>query len=330
MGLALARRRARRSVGRMSWFTRRLILTGMAMGLAAALRAGITAEPAVVDLGRRAQNTTAEASVTLVNTGADAVTIYDVSADCSCTAGTPEKQTLEPGEKTSLAIRSETRSYQGEITRRVALRTSDGDVVIPVKATISPYERWDVTPPFLTLAPSKRGDEAGGEVVLAHLGTEAVEVTGITAEPPWVAGAVARRGEREFVVALTKKATAPAGHHLVKMTAATTDPVNPSVAFNVFMSVNSPVQVKPAPLVMPVGKVGAETRLKAELLGWDENLPPRLELAHGSATITGTGREGLAFEIAITPRKSGAMTQLLKIYRGDELELEVAVILRTE
>jgi hypothetical protein len=102
------------------------------------------------------------------------------------------------------------------------------------------------------------------------------------------------------------------------------------VSFNVFMSVTSAVRVKPAPLVMPVGKVGQETRLKAELLGWDGDLPPRLELSKGTATVVGHGAEGLTFEVVITPERAGAMTQLLKIFRGEELELEVAVILRAE
>ncbi|WP_138223192.1 DUF1573 domain-containing protein [Nibricoccus aquaticus] len=316
----------------MKQMLRAMICAWLLAGWVLGAEAQIVAEPGVVDLGRRTQNTVVESKVVLVNAGKEAVTIYDVQADCSCTAGTLGKQSLGAGERTELAIKTETRSYQGEVTRRVVVRTSAGDVVVPVKVTVSPYERWEVSPPFLTLAPSVRGKEAVGEVTLTHLGTDAgeVEVVSVKSEPDWVAGAVARREGKTFMVGLAKKAVTPAGHHMVKMTAVTTDAVNPVVAFNVFMSVTSAVSVKPAPLVMPVGKVGKETRLKGELLGWDGDVPPRLELSKGTATIVGTGAEGLAFEIAVTPEKAGALTQLLRIYRGEELELEVAVILRAE
>lgn len=314
------------TVGRMRF----LCALGIAVLSGVVAQAQIVAEPEAVDLGRRSQNTVAESKVTLVNKGKEPVTIYDVQADCSCTAGTPNKQSLAPGEKAEMAIRSETRSYQGEITRRVVLRTSEGDVVVPVKVTVTPYERWEMKPPFLTLEPSVKGKAVGGEMSVTHLGTEAAEITGIEAAPAWVSGALARSEGKIYVLTLTKKPEAPAGHHMVKMTLTTTDPVNPQVSFNVFMSVTSAVQVKPAPLVMPVAKVGKEVRLKAELLGWGGDQPPRLELSKGTVVVVERGEKGMAFEIAITPEKAGALTQLLRIYRGEELELEVAVILRAE
>jgi hypothetical protein len=311
----------------------RMVIFALSAGFSAVnVGAQIVAEPGAIDLGRRAQQQVVESKVTLVNSGKDLVEIYDAQADCSCTVGTLGKQSLGAGERTELTIRTETRTYQGEITRRVIVRTSAGDVAVPVKVLVTPYERWNVAPPILTLAPSVRGKVVAGEVTLTHLGAEgdAVDVVGVSSEQAWVTGVVSRRAGMDFVVALTKKAEAPAGHHMVKMTAATTDAVNPQVSFNVFMSVTSAVRVKPAPLVMPVGKVGQETRLKAELLGWDGDLPPRLELSKGTATVVGHGAEGLAFEVVITPERAGAVTQLLKIFRGEELELEVAVILRAE
>jgi hypothetical protein len=317
----------------MKQILRAMIRAWLLAGWALVAEAQIVAEPGVVDLGRRTQNVVAEAKVVLVNAGKEAVTIYDVQADCSCTAGTPGKQSLEPGEKAEMVIRSETRSYQGEITRRVVLRTSAGDVVVPVKVNVTAYERWEVKPPFITLAPSVRGEDASGSVMLEYLGEGTVTVGKITSDQSWMGGVVAQvDGGKpgQFVVMVRKQPEAPAGHHMVKMTAVTTDAVNPQVSFNVFMSVTSAVQVKPVPLVMPVAKVGKETRLKAELLGWDGDVPPRLELSRGTATVLGAGAEGVAFEVAITPEKAGALTQLLRIYRGEELELEVAVILRAE
>jgi hypothetical protein len=316
--------------GRMKQFLRVVSFAAGAWYGLASMDAQIVAEPAAVDLGRQTQQQVLESKVSLVNSGKETVTIYDVHADCSCTVGIPGKQSLEPGERTSLSIKTETRVYQGEITRRVVLRTSAGDVTVPVTVTVSPYERWEFKPPFLTLAASGRGKEAAGEVTLKHLGAEPVKIEGITAAPDWVSGVVAQQEGKEFLVKLAKRTDAPAGHHIVKMTVTTTDAVNPQVSFNVFMSVTSGVSVKPNPLVMPASKVGREARLKAELTGWDGGLPPRLELAHGKAVLLGTGKEGIAFEIVVTPEKTGAMTQLLRVYAGDELEIEVPVIFRAE
>jgi hypothetical protein len=314
----------------MKAFLRQTIFAVMGLIGAVNMTAQIVAEPVQIDLGRRTQQQVAEAKVALVNSGKETVAIHDVQVDCSCTAGTLGKQSLAPGERTELAIKMETRSYQGEVTRRVVVRTSAGDVVVPVKVVVTPYERWAIEPALLTLEPSDRGKEAVGKVTLTHLGTEPVDVTAIEATPAWVKGVVSQREGKDFVVGLTKQRNAPAGHHMVKMTATTTDPVNPQVSFNIFATVKTTVQVNPSPLILPTGKVGKETRLRAELLGWDGDLPPRFQLTHGTATLVGHGAEGLAFEIAVTPEKAGAASQLLEIYAGDQLELAVAVVWRAE
>ncbi len=298
------------------------------LGVAAQSLAQIAAEPAEVDFGRRAQNQIAEISVVLVNRGDREVTIQDVQVDCSCTAGTPGKHILAPGEKTSLSVRTETRSYQGEITRRLVLKTSAGDVVIPMKILVTPYENWTITPPFLTLAASPRGEEAGGEVRLDYLGEDAIQVEKIETEHAWFSGAVVRHEGKSFWVKLTKLSSAPAGHHMVRVTALTTDAKSPRVSFNVFLSVESALRMSPSPVILPTTAPGKETRVRVKLTGWRSTAAPRLELQPGRATVVGKTAEGFEIEVAMTPEKSGALTQLLRVYDGDALELEVPVITR--
>lgn len=292
--------------------------------------AQIVAEPASLDLGRKPQNQELKARVMLVNKGDKPVRIFDVQADCSCTAGTPEKSELAPGERTELLIRLETRTSQGEIVRRIAVQTSSGDVTVPVKVLVTPYERWSLSKTLLTLGPSRQGAEAKTQTTLTYLEAGPVNVTGIEAGVPWVTGTVSEQRGRDFVLTLTKQPSAPAGNHMVTLAALTSDDVNPRVEFSAFVAVSSSVRVKPSPLVMPVGRVGQATRLKGEIIGWDGGLPPRLELARGVATITGTGEEGLVFEVVMTPEQPGASTQLLRVYAGEELQLEVPVIFRVE
>ncbi len=305
-----------------------MLLVALAGLAVAQARAQLTAEPAEVDLGRHGQEKTVEARVTLANSGTETLQILDVRADCSCTAGTPEKTTLAPGERTTLSIKMETRSYTGEITRRVTLLTSKGECVVPVRVTVLAYENWALDKQMLSLPPSGRAESVSGSVVLTYLKTNDVAVTGFVAGHPWLTAETVRRADGRFEVLVTKQAGAPAGNHLTTFAVLTNDAVNPRVEFKVYAAVSSAVRVKPGTLVMPVGVVGAESRLKAELLGWENSLPPRFDVKDGAVTVLGKGEEGLLFELAITPRSVGASTQLLRIYAGEELELEVPVIFR--
>jgi hypothetical protein len=308
------------------------LIVWMAMSVAGVVSAlaQLVAEPATIDLGQRAQYQSLETKVTLINTGKEPVRIFDVQADCSCTAGTPEKSELMPGERTELSIKTETRTYQGEVVRRIVLRTSSGELTVPVRMMVMAYENWSLSKTMLSMAPSRRGEEVKAEMTLTFLKNDAVEITGIEVSEPWVTAVVSRREGKEFGVTVTKRTGAPAGNHMVKVSLLTSDAVNPRVSFQAFVAVQSSVRVKPSPLVMPVGRVGEETRVKGELLGWDGGLPPRLEPASGTVTLLGTGQEGLAFELAITPDRGGASTQLLRVYAGEELELEVPVIFRVQ
>lgn len=298
------------------------------LGVVTQLVAQIVAEPAEVDLGRRAQNQNAEASVVLVNRGDREVVIEDVLTDCSCTAGTPTKRRLAPGEKTELTVRTETRSYQGEITRRLVLKTSAGEVVVPLKVLVTPYENWAISPPFLTFAKSMRGEEFSGEVRLDYLGEGNADVAKIEAEHAWFAGEVSRREGKSFWLKLTKLTSAPAGHHMVRVTAVTNDATNPRVSFNVFLSVESSLRVSPSPVILPTTKVGKETSTRVTLTGWRSPKEPRFELEPGRATVAAKSAETIEIEVATTPEKPGALTQLLRVYDGEVLELEVPVISR--
>jgi hypothetical protein len=291
-------------------------------------RAQLTAEPAAVDLGRQAQDKTVEAAVTLINAGAEPVQIIEVRADCSCTAGTPAKRELAPGERTVLAVKLETRSYLGELTRRVTVLTSKGELVLPVKVTVLAYDNWAPDRAMLTLPPSRRGEEVSGDAALTYLKEGDAEITGFEPGQPWLAAEVVRREGKRHALKVTKKAGAPAGNHLTQLGVLTSDAVNPRVEFKVYAAVTSAVRVKPSLLAMPPGVVGEESRLKGELLGWDGSVPPRFEIKDGTVTVLGTGEEGLLFELAITPRSVGPATQLLRVYAGNALELEVPVIFR--
>ena len=307
-----------------------LLLLSLWLAGLATVRAELTVQPAAVDLGRRAQQQTVESKVVLVNTGKTLVKILDVAADCTCTAAVPEKKELAPGERTELSIKTETRSYQGEITRRIIVRTEEGEVTVPVRVLVTPYERWSLEPGFLVMPPSGRGQPLSGEVVLTYLGERAAEVTSVSPAFPWLRGEVKPRDGKNFALIFEKTAEAPTGNHMIATKVLTTDDVNPALTLNVFLSVTSPARVEPSPLVMPAGAVGKEVRLKAKLKGWEAGGAPRFELQNGAVNMLSSGGGEVAFELVLKPQEVGTVTQLLLVYAGDALELEVPVILRAE
>jgi hypothetical protein len=299
--------------------------------VASALFAQLGVEPAQLNLGRHKQEKIVEGRVTLVNVGKQPLTINDVRADCSCTAALPEKTALAPGECTQMTIRIETRSYQGPLRRRVIVQTSQGDAIIPVELTVSPYENWTLEPHLLTLPPSPAGRALTDEVKLTHRGENSVEITGFTAEPAYVDGALAKRTGQIFTLALTKKAEAPMGNHLVKVIAHTTDPGEPKVVFSVFVPVVSEVTVSPNPLLLPVGKVGRELHFVGTLSGWSDGLPaPRYQLEGGEVEVLARAGESHRFALKLIPAEVGVRTRVLRVYADQRLLLEAPVIVRAE
>jgi hypothetical protein len=294
------------------------------------LRAQLKTEPESLDLGRQKQDQVARGEVKLVNTGSETVEIMSVTADCSCTAGDPEKKTLAPGESTRLAISVETRSYEGELKRRVHVETSKGAVTIPVKVQVTPYTHWAFSPSPVVMPASLKGREVSSEVTLTYMGEEGVEIRGWKATPPLVKAAVASQNGKVYKVTITKLADALAGNHSFRLEAETTDKVDPVVAVNGFLPVTSTLQVTPNPIILPATKPGKKTVLPVRLKGWEDDISPHLYLQNGEAKVVARDGKECALEIAITPAIPGSFTEMLQIFAGDRLELEVPVLVRAE
>ncbi len=292
--------------------------------------AQIAAEPAALNLGRQPQGKSVNAEVKLTNAGSEPLEIMSVTADCSCTAATPDKSKLLPGESTTLKISVETRAYQGQLRRRVRVQTSAGELTLPVEVTVSLYKSWDLSHSVIVLPPSQRGRESTLPVTLHYTGVDKVSLGKISCSPAWLTATATSQEDKKFSIALVKQADAPAGNHTVIVTVETSDPEEPRLTFNVFVSISSVLRITPNPVVLPTVKVGQPAMREVVVHGWDRAGEPRLELANGSVRLTEREGERLHFEITMTPEMSGPMTQLLRIYEGESLEAEIPVILRAE
>ena len=292
--------------------------------------AQLKAEPALLDLGRHQQEQVVDAEVQLTNAGSAPLEIVGVVADCSCTAATPEKRALAPGESTPLKITVETRAYQGVLHRDIHVQTSAGELTVPIKLSVSLYKSWTLTPSVIVLPPSLKGREATLPVSLQYTGGEKVAVGKIVSSQPWLDATATSGDGKTFTLTLVKRAEAPAGNHSVKVVVETSDPTEPQLTLSIFIPVTSLLRITPNPVVLPTVKVGQPASREIVIHGWSEVDEPRLELSQGTARkLTREGGQ-VHFEISVTPGMPGPLTQLLRIYHGESLEAEIPVILRAE
>jgi hypothetical protein len=98
----------------------------------------LRAEPTAVDFGEVVQQRVLEAKVNLINSENRSEVILSVTTDCGCTAASVLKETLAPGESTTLTIKVETRVQSGDIRRTVIVHANSGDLAIPVRFSVSP------------------------------------------------------------------------------------------------------------------------------------------------------------------------------------------------
>ncbi|PTY08603.1 hypothetical protein DB347_03235 [Opitutaceae bacterium EW11] len=292
-------------------------------------RADVKAAPASLDFGRARQEKTLTSTVTLTNAGEKPVEILRVGADCSCTAVSTKTGTLAPGETATVNVSFETRSYQGEVVRRVLVQTSEGDVLIPVKALVSAYDDWMLGAPMAVFAASNKGAPAEAAITVSYIGSGKAEITGARASVPWITAALEKTPDGTKL-RLTKHPEAPAGNHQPKITLSTTDPHEGELSVPVFASVYSNLNVKPNPVLLPMTPVGKTVNIPLTLSMWEAKQDPRFELEGGEASVSERdGRDVLA-KLSMTPKTAGTTTRLLRIYAGDSLEAEVPVIVRAE
>lgn len=314
----------------LSWYRWIMVATGFVFATAYA-RAELKADPAEVDMGRHRQELTASSVVKLTNVGKAAVSIVHVGADCSCTAATPDKQELAPGESTKLEIHFETRSYQGEVHRRILVQTSDGDLIIPVKATVSSYDDWTVSTSPVVFPPSNRGTPVEAKLKLTYVGTgKKVDVSSVTADVPWLNATFAKLSDSEFEVTLKTSPQSPAGNHDPKITVHTTDEHEPAVVVSTFASIYSTLIFKPNPILLPVTKLGTVAAMPVVVTGWTPKEDPKFKVADGEMILAQRDRDNLLLQIKMKPSKAGTETQVLQVLSNSGIEAEIPVITRTE
>jgi hypothetical protein len=101
-------------------------------------KARLEVEPETHDFGRVKQDQKLAKEFLLRNVGTEDLTILRISTSCGCTAAEPEVKVIRPGASTSLKVIFETRRYEGQVERTVAVATNDArrNKLIKLKAFV--------------------------------------------------------------------------------------------------------------------------------------------------------------------------------------------------
>jgi uncharacterized cupredoxin-like copper-binding protein len=94
------------------------------------------------DFGTINQGDVVTHTFVISNNGGDILKILDVKASCGCTAASPEKKELKPGESTNIVVSFNSKGRKGPQTKTVTVTTNDpekpsvaltftGNVVVP-------------------------------------------------------------------------------------------------------------------------------------------------------------------------------------------------------
>lgn len=305
-----------------------VILAVVTAGFCSPARAGasLTFSPATLDLGRQTQNQLIEREVMLVNSGDAPLEILKVVADCGCTTPTLKETTLAPGASAPLAVRFDTRSYVGDVRRRIQLSTSAGFYTLELSTKVSPWKDWELAPLPVMVPPSLMDQTVSAEVsVIYHGALPAVALTSVSTDLPWLTAQLKPADKGLPAISLSKSIEAPVGTHTATLTLATSDPAQPVLTATVLVAVVSPVRIAPSPIVLPRSAAGTEVSATFKVLGWNEPAPPELQSEHGTLSYLGeTGGEH-TFRISRTAESAGNTRWLIKLKRAGRTELAVPI-----
>ena len=98
----------------------------------------IAVAPSSIELGTIGAQIV-DTTITITNTGSAPLVLERASVPCGCTAARFERNTLAPGESTTLAVTLDSRGKNGDMRSSVTIHSNDArnaSVFVPLHATV--------------------------------------------------------------------------------------------------------------------------------------------------------------------------------------------------
>ena len=167
------------------------------------------------DFGTASSGTTVAHVFKIRNSGTGTLIIGGVQTSCGCTAATPSKSTLAPGEESAIAVSFDTRFDKGAATRTITVFTNDlkaQKILMTLKGVIK--VEVDASPEQIAFGEVKRGAVQSRQVLINDLMAGGdFKVTGVANASPAIRAAIVPRtdGKPGAALNVTLLGTMPVG-----------------------------------------------------------------------------------------------------------------------
>src|SRR3984893_8439479 len=122
------------------------------------------------DFGSATETTMVNHTFKLKNAGHSRLVINHVKTSCGCTAATPNKNTLAPGEETEITVGFDTRFQKGHQVRTITAFTNDPNTpqaIMTMQGIVK--QQVSATPSDVAFGKVKQGTEVTKEVLITDL-----------------------------------------------------------------------------------------------------------------------------------------------------------------
>ena len=127
-------------------------------------------ENPLFDFGSATEATMVNHTFKLKNVGQGRLVISHVKTSCGCTAATPSKNTLAPGEETDITVGFDTHFQKGHQVRTITAFTNDPDnpaAIMTMQGVVK--QQVSATPSNVAFGKVKQGTEVTKEVIISDL-----------------------------------------------------------------------------------------------------------------------------------------------------------------
>ena len=206
------------------------------------------------------------------NTGATALTISKVVAQCGCTASAPSKDVLQPGEKGTVKVLFDTSNFSGDKEKTVTVFSTDPEqqmVVLTIRGQIQPGIR--LTPERVEFGEVLKGSAAPQTLaaeVVANSGLQILSAKSFS-KHLLIEEAEGNSSRRVYKVSLGPEVPLDEFRARIGLSVQGTDGKTRSIDVPVFAIVKGPLKLSPAALSLGVleGKGPITRAVKLEYRG---------------------------------------------------------------
>ncbi len=140
----------------------------------------ISVEPMTIRFGEMNQRETQVKTITITNNGAGRLVLGEVEADCGCTVPSLEKNSLSPGESTTLEVQFNSKNFNGNVVKMITVHSNDPStpkVEVMISATIMASVLIDPSNRRVTFKRSAQGLVQVMPITFTSVGQNPLEVT---------------------------------------------------------------------------------------------------------------------------------------------------------